>query len=55
VMLCLERERSFLKNILKKASSCLMGDADVRASVNYMFSLSRYQKLQSGVIFCPDE
>jgi hypothetical protein len=34
VMLCLERERSFLKNIFKKASRCLMGDGDVRASLN---------------------
>jgi hypothetical protein len=39
VMLCLERERNFLKNILKKASRCLMGDWAVRASVNYMVSL----------------
>ena len=45
VMLCLERERSFLKNILKKASRCLMGDGDVRARVNFNFSLSRYQKI----------
>jgi hypothetical protein len=39
VMLCLERERSFLKNILKKASRCLMGDVVVRASVLYTLSL----------------
>jgi hypothetical protein len=55
VMLCLERERSFLKNILNKANRCLMGDDDVRAGVNYIFSLSRYQKLQSGVLFSLDD
>ena len=54
VMLCLERERSFLKNILKKASRCLMGDGAVRASVIYIFSLSRFQKVASGVIFFLD-
>jgi hypothetical protein len=44
VMLCLERERSFLKNILKKANRCLMGDGDVRTSVNYRFSLLEISK-----------
>jgi hypothetical protein len=47
VMLCLERERSFLKNILKKANRCLMGDGDVRASVIiYLPSLENIKKLQ---------